>query len=97
MDFLNRDWSVFLDIGFFLLYRDFHYYRKNAAEIFLFTERLPPRAGSLRNLCVVREDAIAVPGVVRPTFFNEEKLMGRISLPEAVARAGSVPEPMPGP
>ena len=55
MDFLNRDWSVFLDIGFFLLYRDFHYYRKNAAEIFLFTERLPPRAGSLRNLCVVRE------------------------------------------
>ena len=90
MDFLNRDWSVFLDIGFFLLYRDFHYYRKNAAEIFLFTERLPPRAGSLRNLCVVREDAIAVPGVVRPIFFNEEKLMGRISLPEAVARAGSV-------
>ena len=97
MDFLNRDWSVFLDIGFFLLYRDFHYYRKNAAEIFLFTERLPPRAGSLRNLCVVREDAIAVPGVVRPIFFNEEKLMGQFSLPGSLARSGSVPEPISGP
>jgi len=30
-------------------------------------------------------------------FFNEEKRPGLLCLPEAVVRAGSVPEPMPGP